>query len=214
VLRYVPDLDQFRQIARVAAAQNLGVINAAYTYDAELLARFDDVFPGEQVECLGPADLTQTFDDLTLEEREEVFALVKAADLVLQPFKCAAEIKKFLPAELPALYSTGADAGFLRSVEQSREITDELWSSVLDNLAGKGGTDAYAQLCLNFNNPLVRKMARLRDRPLLQRSIQMLYVQALLLGHHPLSSREMALLNEGLLGLIEWGVNAQERKEP
>ena len=38
----------------------------------------------------------------------------------------------------------------------------------------------------------------------------MLYVQALLLGHHPLSSREMKLLNDGLLGLIEWGVSAQE----
>jgi len=31
-----------------------------------------------------------------------------------------------------------------------------------------------------------------------------------LLGHHPLSSREMALLNEGLIGLIEWGIDAQE----
>jgi molecular chaperone HtpG len=30
----------------------------------------------------------------------------------------------------------------------------------------------------------------------------MLYVQALLLGHRPLSAKEMALLNQGLLGLI------------
>src|SRR5262249_590838 len=42
VVRYVPDLDQFRQIARVAAAQKLCVLNGAYTYDAELLARFDE----------------------------------------------------------------------------------------------------------------------------------------------------------------------------
>jgi hypothetical protein len=31
----------------------------------------------------------------------------------------------------------------------------------------------------------------------------MLYVGALLLGHHPLSSAEMKLLNRGLIGLID-----------
>ena len=170
VLRYVTHLDQFRQIARVAAAQDLCILNGAYTYNAELLEKFTEVFPDEPVEEVDPAGLMQSFEDLTLDEREQMFSLIKAADMVLQPFKCAAEIKKFLPNELPALYSTNADAGFLRSVEQSREICDELWSSVLDNLAGKHASEVYAQLCFNYNNPLIRKMAQLRDRTLLQRS--------------------------------------------
>jgi molecular chaperone HtpG len=211
VLRYVRDVDQFRQIARVAAAQSLGVVNGGYVHDAELLDRFNDVFPDEQVETVDPAALTESFDELSLEEREEVFRLVKAADLVLQPFKCSAEIRKFRPAELPALYSTSADAGFLRSVEQSREVADSLWSSVLDNLSEGRGHGPYAQLCFNYNNPLVRRLAGLTNRTLLQRSIQMLYVQALLLGHHPLNAKEMALLNEGLIGLIEWGVKTEEK---
>lgn len=212
VLRYVTHLDQFRQIARVAAAQDLCILNGAYTYNAELLEKFTEVFPDEQVEQVDPAGLTQSFEELTFDEREAMFALIKAADVVLQPFKCAAEIKKFLPHELPALFSTNADAGFLRSVEQSREISDALWSSVLDNLTAKQAGDVYAQLCFNYHNPLVRKLAQLRNRTLLRRSIEMLYVQALLLGHHPLSAREMALLNEGLLGLIEWGLDAGETK--
>jgi molecular chaperone HtpG len=33
-------------------------------------------------------------------------------------------------------------------------------------------------------------------------SVELLYVQALLLGHRPLNAQEMALLNQGLLGLI------------
>jgi molecular chaperone HtpG len=49
-----------------------------------------------------------------------------------------------------------------------------------------------------------------RGKRLLERSVQMLYVQALLLGHYPLSAKEMRLLNEGLLALIEWGVEAHE----
>jgi molecular chaperone HtpG len=211
VLRWVRGLDQFRQIARVAAAQGLGVVNGAYTYNADLLDKFADVFPDEQVEEIDPAALTQTFEELTLDEREAVFPFVKLADLVLQPLKCSAEVKKFLPKELPTLYSSSADANFLRSVEQSREVADPLWSSVLGNLAGRASGDGYAQLCFNFNNPLVGRLARVKDKGLLQRSIQMLYVQALLLGHHPLSAREMGLLNEGLLGLIEVGVEAQER---
>jgi molecular chaperone HtpG len=84
---------------------------------------------------------------------------------------------------------------------------------VLDNLTEKHGHDVYAQLCFNYHNPLVRKLAALTNRTLLQRSIQMLYVQALLLGHHPLNAKEMGLLNEGLLGLIEWSVQAEERRQ-
>ena len=40
----------------------------------------------------------------------------------------------------------------------------------------------------------------------------MLYVQSLLLGHHPLNAKEMKLLNEGLLGLIEWGIDREGGK--
>ncbi|HMF18396.1 MAG TPA: hypothetical protein VKE98_14395, partial [Gemmataceae bacterium] len=66
------------------------------------------------------------------------------------------------------------------------------------------------QLFFNFNNPLVRRLTGLKNKKLVNRSVQLLYVQALLLGHHPLNSKEMRLLNEGLLDMIEWGVGSQE----
>jgi molecular chaperone HtpG len=212
VVRYVPDLDQFRQISRVAAAQSLCVLNGAYTYNLELLEKFRHVFPDEPVEVVEPASLTQTFEDLSLDEQEKAFALVKTADLVLQPFKCSAAVKKYFPREVLALYTASPDAGFLRSVEQSREIADPLWSSVLDNLSSGRAAEGYAQLCFNYHNPLVRKIAALKDRNILARSVQMLYVQSLLLGHHPLNAKEMKLLNEGLLGLIEWGIDKEGGK--
>jgi molecular chaperone HtpG len=211
VLRWVPTVDQFRQIARVAAAQGVGVVNGGYTYDAELLAKYDQVFPEAQVELVDPSTLLESFEELTAAERQEVAALVAAAEAVLQPFRCTPEVRKFRPQEVPTLYSTNADANFLRSVEQSKEIADTLWGSMLDNLAHKVRAGAASQLCFNYHNPLVRKLARLRDNKLLQRSVQMLYVQALLLGHHPLSAREMKLLNEGLLELIAWGADTQGR---
>jgi len=41
----------------------------------------------------------------------------------------------------------------------------------------------------------------------------MLYVQALLLGHYPLKAQEMSALSDGLLGLIELGLAATEKKK-
>jgi molecular chaperone HtpG len=213
VVRYVPDLDQFRQVARVAAAQSLCVINAAYTYDAELLARLPEIFPETTVEVVDPSSVAQSFDDLDLEEEELAYPLIRAADLALQPFRCGAEAKKFFPEDLPALYSTDPDANFLRSIEQSRDVADDLWSSVLGDLAGPASVEPYARLCFNFRNPLVRKVAGLKDKGLLRRSVEMLYIQALLLGHHPLSAKEMGLLNSGLIGLIEWGITASGKAE-
>jgi molecular chaperone HtpG len=210
VVRYLSDLDQFRQVARVAGAQGLCVINAAYTHEAELIAKLPDVFPDAQVELVDPTTLAQAFDELSLEEREEVFELVRQADLVLQPMKCSVEVRKFLPERLPALYCSRPEANLFRSLEQSKEIADPLWSSVLGRLTDVGADVPYAQLFFNHLNPLVRKVARLRAPALRRRAIEMLYVQSLLLGHHPLSARELALLNEGLLSLIEWAVVAEE----
>ena len=215
VLRWLPNHDQFRQVVRVASAQGLCVVNGGYTYNAELLAKYGDVFPDVPTEVVNPAGLMHTFDDLDLEEQEQAHAFLEAADAVLRPFRCRAEVKKYRPKELPALYSLESEGRFLRSLEQSKEIADPLWASVLGNLGRRERPDAaYAQLCFNFGNALVRRLTAVRNRALLRRSVEMLYVQALLLGHHPLSAKEMALLNDGLLALIEWGVEAHERGEP
>ena len=201
-LRFVRALDQFRQIAAVAGAQNISVFNGGYTYDAELLERLEDAFPKRHVEQIDAADLVQNFEELTLQESQEVFDLIKLADAVLQKHKCSAEARRFEPVELPTLYTAGESATFMRSVDQSKDEADGLWSGVLDNVALSAGTAAYAQLVLNYRNPLIRRLATMQDEILLQRIIEILYVQSLLLGHYPLSSYERNILGDGLLGLI------------
>ena len=208
-LRYVPDLDQFRQIARIAASQSLVVVNAGYVHDTELLGKHSDVFPSTPVEVIDSTRLMHSFEFLTLDEQEDVADFTRFADRVLRPFNCAAELRKFLPRELPALYNASSEVNFVRSVEQAREISAPLWSGVLGNLTKDVPGDAFASLCFNYDNPLVYKLSRMRDETLLQLSIQMLYVQSLLLSHRPLGAKEMSLLNDGLLGLLEWGVEVE-----
>ena len=210
VVRYVPTVDQFRQVARVAQAHGHVVINGGYTYDAELLAKADHLLdiPTEQID---PTALSQSFDDLDLAEQENAAEFLRAAEAVLKAFRCEPDIKKYKPTELPALYTTNQEGRFFRSLEQSKEIANPLWSGVLENLGRKDRPQAaFAHICFNFDNPLVRRLTTVKDRAILHRSIQMLYLQSLLLGHHPLSSKEMTLLNDGLLSLIEWGIGMRD----
>ncbi|MBN1205723.1 MAG: HSP90 family protein [Myxococcaceae bacterium] len=201
-VRYVSSLDDFRQVARVAAAQGLCVVNAAYTYDTELIEKLPRLFPQAKVEPFSAAELPQSFEELTLDERESVFPLVKLAELALQPFRCDVAVKKFRPKEVPTLYSEESGGAFRREVERAREESDELYASVMDSVLSSARGDDRPVLTFNFLNPVVRRLAGVTDRALMKLSVEMLYVQALLLGHRPLNAKEMALLNQGLLGLI------------
>ncbi|MDX6612386.1 MAG: molecular chaperone HtpG [Blastocatellia bacterium] len=210
VVRYVADLDQFRQTARIAAAQSLCIINAAYTYDADLLHKLVEMFPRLALFQVDGTRLTHNFEYLTLAEQDDAAEFMETAAEVLLPFQCGVEIRTFAPAELPALYSLSSEATLKRTIEATQEVTDSFWSSVLDDVSAGLEGEPLAQLCFNYRNPVVYKTTRIRDQTLLRRSIQMLYVQSILLSHRPLNAKEMGLLNEGLLGFIEWGADALE----
>lgn len=208
VVRYAPTVDQFRQVARVAAAQDLCVINAGYAYDEKLLSRLPDVIAGAEVEEVDAGTLSRAFEDLSIDERDACFMLIREADAVVHPFRCAAEVARFQPRELATLYSTSRDAALFRGAQQASEIADTHWAGVLGNVLGETPVP-YAKLFLNYNNPLIRRLAGLSDTALLRRCVGMLYVQALLLGMYPLSAQEMQLLNGGILGLIEAAIGRE-----
>jgi molecular chaperone HtpG len=206
VIRYVATVDQFRQISGVADSQSICIINGGYVYDLDLLGKMPDIFPDIAIERVDSSALIQEFTELTFPEREQAFNFIRVADLVLQTFKCSAEIRKFLPQELPSIYSLGNEGNFQRSLLQSKEVANSLWSSVLSGFESQSSQKQYAQLCFNWNNPLIQKLINVDNLDSLNLSIQILYVQALLLGHYPLSAQEMKLLNQGLLQLIERGI--------
>jgi molecular chaperone HtpG len=214
VIRFVPTVDEFRQIARVAAAQDLCVVNAGYTYNQELLLRLPEVFEDVRVEEVGAASLAQSFSELSLDEREGCFDLLRVAEVALQPFKCAVDVRRFEPEELVALFTTDPDGALYRAAEQGKDLGPTNLTGIIDNLLGGKAGDPQAHLLLNYNSGLVRRLTGVKDRALLRRCVEMLYVQALLLGHHPLSSRELGLLNEGLSSIIGTAVDTGGREDP
>jgi len=211
-IRYVPGLDQYRQVAQVAFAHTMWLINGGYVYDSELLQKHADLLPDIPVEEVDVTALSHEFNDLSLTERKTAAHFLAACDQALEDYQCSASIKKFMPSEIPALYVIDDNGNFVRSVEQSKMVSDSLWGSVLENLSTQ--TDGYAELCFNFDNPLVKKLLHLQNSALLRNCIKMLYVQALLLGHHPLSANEMMILNSGLLDLIDVSLQSQQQIDP
>lgn len=210
-LRYVATVDGFRQIAKVAAAQGACVINAGYVHDVPLLEKAGELFSDVQTEAIEAADLAQEFAEPDAAVLDAAALLLEVADRALKSFRCQADLRSFQPADVPALYSTSGEGRFLRSVEQSQELADAMWSGVLENLsrsARQRGSVA-AQLVFNAENALVRRLLTATDKRLLRAAVEMLYAQALLLGHHPLSGKELKLLTHCTLTLVERALDGE-----
>jgi molecular chaperone HtpG len=202
-IRYAANVDTFRQMAQVAAAQSLCVINAGYVCDVELLEKLPEFFPDVTVRRMEPGELLDSLEDLSLAEQETARGAMDRIDAILRRFQCDLEVKRFRPADLPALYTLGGAANFQRDVQRTRDVSDDLWAGVLDGLGSAPTGSERSQLCLNWQNPVVRKLLEVRNPDILQRAVELLYVQSLLQGHYPLDARERRVLGDGLTGLID-----------
>lgn len=204
VIRYVTNLDQFRQISQVASAYGHSVINAVYTYDVPILRKYTSIFnvPTEEIDATSYA---HTLEDVQSEGLQDFLLLAQDA---LQGLECQVTVKKFIPDSLPALFIVSEVHQELSDIEQAQEVSDDLWSDVLEDYASELRSMRVAHLHLNFNNSLVQNMMRAENPKVVRRLVQMLYVQAHLLGHHPMRQQELALLTEGLQEMMFWGLRA------
>lgn len=201
-IQYTGTVDEFRQIAQIAAAQGMEIINGGYTYDSELLERYGELHPDTRVDAVRPSDVGHRLQGPSAQEEQRCKGFMKTAQAILEPFGCEPRLKTFEPADLPVLLVLNRDAALGRRIEASRERADDLWGGVLTQVkpAAKSG------LCFNTANALVQRLAQHQNAALVLHVVQVLYVQSLLLGHHPLGQRELALMSAGFAGLLEWGI--------
>jgi molecular chaperone HtpG len=201
-ITYADTVDQFRQIAAVAQAQDLWVINAGYTYDRELLERYPEFHPQVGIRRVDAESLSQSFEDVTPAEEDACANLLQVARDALKRSQCDAKVRKFEPASLVALYNISDEGLLRRSGRQASEKTDDHWAGLLASALPGGDQETFAQLVFNYRNPLVQRLAGLRDDTLQRRLVELIYVQALLAGHHPMATHELQMLNNGLMELI------------
>ncbi|MGW0607544.1 HSP90 family protein [Streptomyces sp. NPDC002640] len=206
LVRWTPLVDEFRQLAPVAAAQGLAVVNAGYVYDAQILERLAALEPALETEVLRAGDLTTHLERLEAEEEKALAPALAAAEQVLAKLGCDLLVRSFQPSGLPALYLLDDDTAFQMDLRETKSQVDDVWASILGSL--EDSAEPRPRLVLNHRNPLARQVLTLVDPELRATCLEGLYVQALLLGHHPLRPADTAVLNQSFLGLIGRAVSA------
>ncbi|MGM1062725.1 HSP90 family protein [Saccharothrix sp. Mg75] len=203
---HVPDVDEFRQLAPVAHAQGMGLVNAGYAYDAEIMDRLVALDGPAAARRVAPSEVLAALGDPEPElERALRERLVLAKD-VLERHDCEAVPRDFDPGTLPALLVTNAEAERRRDAQQAGEQADPLWAELLGSLVESSSSDAAQRLVLNCRNPLVRRLARLTDAALVELTMESLYVHALLQARRPMRPKDTAALNRSFLELLDRAV--------
>lgn len=207
-IAYVASVAEFWQVSAVAAAQGLTVVNAGYSYDADLIERVPIIETGVVVRRFDPTDLATTFEPLDEATATTTRPFLVAAQEVLDAVECEVVLREFAPSSLPALYLLDRSAAFAKEHHATVELADSLWAGILGDLAAP--VDARPQLVLNHRSPLVRRLVTLSDPEVRRLAVEGLYGHALMLGQHPVRPVDSALVNRSFLGLLEQTVPERE----
>ncbi|WP_020098125.1 HSP90 family protein [Microbacterium sp. 11MF] len=208
LVRYAESVDEFRQVASMTSAGGI-LVNGGYLYDADLVRRIPELFPGVEVERVDVVGEIDRLDLAPLDDRAAATALEDRARAALEDVVVA--VRTFERPELPGLFV--ADPEVLRALDRgrARSAGGALWGGVLDRAAsvvsGRGAEEPAARLCLNWTNPVIRKLAATPAGRVFDLSVQLLYVQSLLAGHHPLGPRDRTMMSTALSELVDRAID-------
>lgn len=200
---WVQSVPKFKQLRPIFMAQGKLLICTGYVCDGDLIAKLAHTF-SLPLEPLREDQMDLVLNAASAEEEQKAFSLLQAAGRSLREFDCRAELRRFLPADLPALYTVSDDVQFLRQIQSIQEDNrGGIFSGALASLLDSVESRPLATLYLNQNSPLIRKLSGNRNAELLQGIVRVLYVQALMAGGHPLRSMEWKVMNQELLRLVD-----------
>lgn len=206
---WVSSVPKFQQLRPLFMAQGRLLICTGYTNDEELVRKLANMF-SLPLEPFQEDSMDLVLEELSSFEYQRVGFFTAIAGKVLKKFDCRAEIRRFLPMDLPVLYSMSDEVQFLRQLQSAKESTSNIFSDALSSLINSVEEKPLATLYLNLNSPLVQRLVQIDDKALLKSVAGVLYVQALLAGGHPLRGGELKVLNKELLNLIEYSLQGEE----
>lgn len=213
-VRFTETVEAFRQVASVASTGSV-LVNGGYLYDDELIRLLPEVFPDVRVEAVDVVDEIDRLAPAPWDQRTLALALEERARDALGTVDVVT--RSFERAEAPALFV--ADPDVLRALDRgrARSAGGSLWAGVLDRAerAGARGRDhaqdpPASRLCLNWTNPTVQRLAHAPEGRAFTAGVQLLYVQALLAGHHPLGGGDRALMSSALADLVELAASSSD----
>ncbi|MCX4234658.1 HSP90 family protein [Streptomyces ortus] len=210
VVHFTRTVEEYRQVAQIASAQGVGVVNGGYTYDTELIEALPSVRPGTVVAELDADTVTAHLDAVDPAVELALSAFLGAARATLDPLGCDVVLRAFHPLSVPALHLDDRAARHEQARADAEEQADDLWAGILGSLRGSA---PRARLVLNHLNPLIRRIGSLDDPELIGTATESLYGQAMLMAQRPLRPADSALLNRAFMGLLEWATHHDSPEE-
>lgn len=202
---WVSSVSKFKQLKPVFMSQGRLLICTGYTSDDELISKlvYKCLLPFSP---LGKESMELVLEELMPFERKQMEFLEKTVNQAISGFDCKAEIRHFLPTDLPVLYSISDDVQFIRQLKSAADVNSNIFSGALSSLIANVEKKPVAILYLNFNNPLIQNLSVINSKDLVLSISKILYIQALLAGGYPLHGSELKIMNKELLSLVGYSL--------
>jgi len=201
---YTPSLDDFRQIRRIAGSQGKTVINAAYSFETDLIQKVKIIFPELRIEKITPKDIIDALGDVEISSDERFKRFESRVNEQLKTFYCKAQLKQFDPIDTPAIYVANDEAMSNKTLQNLAESSNP-FAGTLHNFIKK--EDNMPTLCFNKDNEIVQNLIQVDDNLMFGSIIHIMYVQALMLGGYPVNKKEMTVFNDALYQLLIMGMS-------
>lgn len=201
---YTPSLDDFRQIRRIAGSQGKTIINAAYSFEVDLIQKIKISFPDIRLEKITPQDILDTLADVLISDDERYQQFETRANELLKDQYCKAQLKQFDPIDTPAIYVANDEAMSNKNI-QNLSNSGNPFAATLHNFIKK--EDNMPTLCFNKDNEIVQNLIAIEDETLFNSIVHIMYVQALMLGGYPVNKKEMTVFNDSLYQLLVMGMS-------
>lgn len=201
---YTFSVDDFRQITDIARSSGMTLINGGYSYDTPILTMLNHLVDEAEFILIQPEEITNKLLPMSAEEEVTYQPILAEMNKMMAEFDADITIKHFEPKTLPIIFIHSAATQASRELERSLEETSSVFSDILESIQQEQAPAPLAHLYLNLDNELIKKLFTSgKSINELSVIVNVLYIQALLLGHYPLKRKEMELMNQNMLRILE-----------
>ena len=202
-LIYAPNRERYKQLSQLFFAQDQLLINVTYVHALELLEGLGHLY-GIRVSEVEEEEIEDLMEELEEEEQEAGLEFLEKANKILKERYCKAELKCFQPESQPAFFLMDEEAVLNRQIASSKNKANSIFTKMLSMISGElKGEDAISVLYLNYNNPIVNNLIKIKEEDALRIFVEIIYIQALQIGGFPLRKNDMSTLNQNILLLME-----------
>lgn len=201
---YTFSVEEFRLLEDIARSSGITLINGGYTYETPILEKLNDLIDNIEFILIQSDEITKDLLPISLEEELIYNPVLAEINAIMEEFETDITIKHFGQKNLPITFIHSTSTQVKRELERAKEETSTVFSDILESIQKKQEPAPLAHLYLNLDNELINKLFN-SDKSIDELSVivKTFYIQSLILGNYPLKRKEMQLMNQNMLRILE-----------